>query len=110
MSDTTEVLCPDGKHRAFHIGHIKNGARTGYVFASNKRVYGTITPGTACFVPNPDGKHAHLVRGVFEQPAQVDHATIEDVIDDQRADIREEALRQEVEIERDDFALASSVD
>lgn len=121
MSETITALCPDGKHRAFHVGHIKHGVRHGYVFAGKRRIYGQLTPGTSCF--EPTGKHADLVKGVFEQPAvvdlvsdleaslaAVDHASTEDVLDDQRADLREEALRQEAETERDDFALARSVD
>lgn len=130
MSDTTQVLCPDGKHRNFHKGHIGSVVDPtsgecvehwqGYVFAQNKRVYGIVVIGTSCFTPH--GKNADLVQGTFALPDTIDAETAAILADGEALDAIEEAESELVHASNnsgadhesvrhhDPFALAAAVD
>lgn len=118
MSDTLQVLCPDGKHRSFHKGHLTSiadpsstdgpvRAWSGFVYASKKRVYGNVVVDTICFLPH--GNNAALVSGEFPQNEAIDHA-VDAVAADALIDAVDPDPEQwEIEAE-EQFQLAAAVD
>lgn len=111
MSDTKyQVLCPDGKHRQFHQGHLVSGSWQGFVYADNRRVYGAVPVQTSCFIPNANAKYAHLVEGEIALAEAVDHA-IEEIEHEATATAAEVlATLDSTDSEQvEEFALARSV-